>query len=162
MKGIFRCPECGTESPLHRNPFPTADCLIRLDTEDGEEGLVLIWRKNEPVGWAIPGGFIDYGERVEDAARREMREETGLDLEDLELFTVCSDPDRDPRFHTIATVFTARGRGELRAGDDAARAELFALDDLPPAGEIVFDHSEIIEQYITHRTIRRERGSASE
>ena len=158
MKGIFRCPECGTETPLYKNPFPTADCLIRLDSDDGQEGLVLIWRKNEPVGWAIPGGFIDYGERVEDAARREMQEETGLDLEDLELFSVCSAPDRDPRFHTIATVFTARGRGELRAGDDAARAVVFPLDALPPAEEIVFDHAEIIDRYLAHR---REQGQGS-
>ena len=112
---------------------------------------MLIWRRNEPVGWAIPGGFVDYGERVEDAVRREMMEETGLELDDLRLFTVCSDPDRDPRFHTIATVFTARGRGELQAGDDAARAEVFPLDVLPPAGEIVFDHADIIARWLERR-----------
>ena len=62
MKGVFRCPECGAETPLHANPFPTADCIIELPTEEGREGIVLIWRRNEPVGWAIPGGFVDYGE----------------------------------------------------------------------------------------------------
>ncbi len=154
MKGIFRCPECGTESPLYKNPFPTVDCLISRDTDDGREGLVLIWRQNEPVGWAIPGGFIDYGESVEDAVQREMLEETNLQLDDLQLFMVCSDPGRDPRFHTIATVFTARGSGVLRAGDDAVRAVVFPLDGLPPANEIVFDHADIIEAWLEHR--RRE------
>jgi len=151
MKGIFRCPECGAESPLHRNPFPTADCLISHDTDDGREGLVLIWRLNEPVGWAIPGGFVDYGERVEDAVQREMLEETNLQLEDLQLFMVCSDPERDPRFHTISTIFTARGSGVLRAGDDAVRAVVFPLDGLPEADEIVFDHAGIIEAWLASR-----------
>ena len=151
MKGLFRCPECGAETPQRRNPFPTADCVIRFQAEDGREGIVLIWRKNEPVGWAIPGGFVDYGESVEDAVRREMKEETNLDLEDLELVGVYSDPDRDPRFHTISTVFTARGVGELDAGDDADRAAVFPLDDLPPDEEIVFDHNRIISDFMRGR-----------
>lgn len=150
MKGVIRCPECGADIPQRRNPFPTADCLIRYSAEDGREGIVLIWRRNTPVGWALPGGFIDYGESVEEAVRREMKEETGLDLEELDLFSVYSAPDRDPRFHTISTVFTARGSGELKAGDDAARAAVFPLDELPAPEEIVFDHNNIISDYLSN------------
>ncbi len=148
MKGVFRCPECGAETPQRINPFPTADCIIRRPAEDGRQGIVLIWRRNPPVGWAIPGGFVDYGESVEDAVRREMKEETNLELEELELFGVYSDPDRDPRFHTISTVFMARGVGELDPGDDAARARVFPLDKLPAEEEIVFDHNRIISDYL--------------
>ena len=156
MKGTFRCPECGAETPQRRNPFPTADCIIRRPTEDGRTGIVLIWRKNEPVGWAIPGGFVDYGESVEDAVRREMKEETNLELEELELLGVYSEPDRDPRFHTISTVFTARGAGELDAGDDAARAVVFPLDELPDEDEMVFDHYRVISDYL--RLYREHQG----
>jgi len=150
-KDRIECPECGAEIDVHRNPFPTADCLISMTTDDGREGLVLIERRNEPHGWALPGGFVDYGESVPDAVRREMHEETGLELDDLTLFGVYSDPARDPRFHTIATVFAARGRGELQAGDDAAEAVVFPLDELPPVEEIVFDHGLIITDWLGAR-----------
>ncbi|HEB84237.1 MAG TPA: NUDIX hydrolase [Bacteroidetes bacterium] len=141
------CPHCGNEIRRYRNPFPTVDVIIRY-----KRGIVLIERKNPPPGWAIPGGFIDYGESAEEAAAREMREETGLELEGLRLFTVRSDPDRDPRFHTVTIVFTARGAGRLHAGDDAARARVFPLDRLPET--IAFDHREVLELYRQHRPDR--------
>ena len=151
MKGTVNCPGCGREIPLRVSPFPTVDCLIRRPTEEGKQGVVLIRRKNPPEGWAIPGGFVDYGESVEDAVRREMKEETNLDLEELEQFHVYSDPERDPRFHTICTLFLARGVGELRAGDDAGDARVFPLDALPPAGDLAFDHHRILNDYLSRR-----------
>lgn len=99
------CPHCGKPVIKYRNPLPTVDVII---SHDG--GVVLVLRKNPPAGWAIPGGFIDYGESAEDAAIREMKEETGLDIHNLELFTVRSDPGRDPRHHTLTVVFTAEAR----------------------------------------------------
>jgi len=101
----------------------------------------------------IPGGFMDYDESVEDAVRREMKEETNLDLEDLEQFGVYSEPDRDPRFHTICTVFVARGKGDLRAGDDAGDARVFGPDELPPPGELAFDHHHILTDYLARRDV---------
>jgi 8-oxo-dGTP diphosphatase len=151
MKGVVVCPACGTEVPLRAHPFPTVDCLIRYPDSGGEMGVVLIRRRNPPPGWAIPGGFVDYGESVEAAVRREMKEETNLDLAELEQFHVYSDPDRDPRFHTICTVFLARGVGELRAGDDAGEARVVRLDDLPPPEELAFDHHRILSEYADWR-----------
>jgi len=124
----------------YKNPFPTVDVIIRY-----KNGIVLINRKNPPYGWAIPGGFMEYGESAEFCGKREMEEETNLSLEELELFTVRSQPDRDPRFHTVTVVYTANGIGELKAGDDAADAKVFALDDLPE--EIAFDHREVLMLY---------------
>lgn len=149
--GMIHCPACGTEIPQRSNPFPTVDCLIRYPDPAGVMGLVLIERGNPPPGWAIPGGFVEYGESVEDAVRREMMEETGLELEDLEQFHVYSDPDRDPRFHTICAVFLARGRGDLHAGDDAASARVFPLDGLPEVSELAFDHHSILTDYLAWR-----------
>ncbi len=140
------CPHCGKEITRFRNPFPTVDVLIRY-----RGGVVLIERKNPPPGWAIPGGFMEYGESAEDGARREMKEETGLDLQNLALFTVRSNPGRDPRFHTVTVVFTADGAGELNAGDDAERAKVYALDDLPD--QIAFDHREVLELYAKKHTL---------
>ena len=137
MKGIVVCPACGTEIPQRINPFPTVDCLIRYPDEEGVMGVVLIKRLNPPPGWAIPGGFVDYGESVEDAVRREMKEETNLELEELEQFHVYSDPERDPRFHSICTVFLARGVGELQAGDDAGEAR-----PGPPRVDVWIDSTE--------------------
>jgi ADP-ribose pyrophosphatase YjhB (NUDIX family) len=127
-----------------RNPVPTVDILIEYG-----RGIVLIRRKNEPLGWAIPGGFVDYGESLEEAAVREAREETGLEVELLRQFHTYSDPGRDPRRHTISTVYVARGSGALRAGDDAARAGVFTRGDLPP--DIVFDHRDILDDYFLRR-----------
>ena len=107
--------------------------------------IVLINRKNPPFGWAIPGGFVDYGETLEDAALREAFEETSLRVVLLRQFHTYSDPLRDPRKHTISTVFIARAEGEPVAADDAAEARIFHIDNLPP--DIAFDHAEILRDY---------------
>jgi len=127
-----------------RNPFPTVDIIIEV-----EGGIVLIKRKNPPYGWAIPGGFVDYGETVEAAAVREAREETGLDIDLTGLLGVYSDPSRDPRHHTISTVFIAAASGRPVADDDAADAGVFTKDDLPE--EIAFDHRGILKDYFSSR-----------
>lgn len=135
------CPVCGR----YRTPAPTVDVVIY----DAAKGIVLVRRKNPPHGWALPGGFVDYGERVEYAAVREAKEETGLDVELAALVGVYSDPARDKRMHTISTVFAARARNteNLAGGDDAAEARFFTLDSLPD--DIAFDHSEIIGDFVT-------------
>jgi len=135
-----KCPHCGGTVRTYRNPFPTVDIIIRIGNR-----IVLIERRNPPHGWALPGGFVDYGETLEHAAIREAREETGLALNDLRQFGAYSDPARDPRQHTISVVFTAQGEGTPQAGDDALTARLFPLDDLP--FPLCFDHSRIFEEY---------------
>ena len=128
----------------HKNPFPTVDIIIEV-----EGGIVLIERKNPPHGWAIPGGFVDYGETVEAAAVREAKEETGLVVQLKGLLGVYSDPSRDPRSHTISTVFVASAAGRPVADDDAADAGVFTEDTLP--GDIAFDHREILRDYFSTR-----------
>jgi 8-oxo-dGTP diphosphatase len=140
MKETLTCPACGKDVFRYRNPFPTVDIIIRIDAK-----IVLIERRNPPAGWALPGGFVDYGESLETAAVREAREETGLELHDLQQLGAYSDPQRDPRHHTISVVFTAEGTGTLRAGDDAAKVRLFPIDKLP--SPLCFDHSRILEDY---------------
>lgn len=120
----------------------TVDCIIEIGGR-----VVLIERRNPPHGWALPGGFVDEGETVEQAVRREMEEETNLSLEELEQFHVYSDPKRDPRGHTVTVVFTAKGKGELRAKDDAKGIGLFTEATLPE--EIAFDHRTILMDYFT-------------
>lgn len=124
--------------PEYRNPKPTVDVVILLPGDR----VVLIERKYEPRGWALPGGFVDEGETLEAAAVREAREETGLAVELVEQLHTYSDPRRDPRQHTISTVFLARSAGEPVGADDAARAVGFRWADLPEG--IVFDHPEIL------------------
>jgi 8-oxo-dGTP diphosphatase len=131
----------------YRNPTPTADVLIELSDQPGM--LVFIERKHEPRGLAIPGGFVDEGEFIADAAVREAKEETGLDVELVELFHVYSDPGRDPRKHTASTVFIARASGTPQGGDDAARCIVCAPDALP--GPLVFDHGLIVADYLTYK-----------
>jgi 8-oxo-dGTP diphosphatase len=138
---LLRCPRCGEEMRTYSNPIPTVDIII-----EQEEGIVLIERKNAPHGWAIPGGFVDYGESLEEAAVREAAEETGLDVRLVFQLGTYSDPGRDPRFHTISTVFVATAEGRLRAGDDAVKTAVVRLDALP--AELVFDHARILRDYL--------------
>jgi ADP-ribose pyrophosphatase YjhB (NUDIX family) len=144
MKGGVTCPSCGREFVSRSWPIPTADILIRM-VRSGKEAVVLVRRKNPPPGWAIPGGFVEYGESVEECALREAAEETGMEVRLTGLLGVYSDPSRDPRFHTISTVYTAEGEGKPRAGSDAAEVGLFAADELPR--DIAFDHGKILSDY---------------
>ena len=107
MMSEEKCPQCGYMTQRHRNPVPTVDIIIEYQ----DRGLVLIERANPPHGWALPGGFVDYGESLEAAALREAREETGLTVTLLGQFHTYSDPGRDPRQHTITTVYVAQGFG---------------------------------------------------
>jgi ADP-ribose pyrophosphatase YjhB (NUDIX family) len=136
-----------------KKPFPTVDIVIEIDREDGRLGIVLIERKNPPYGWALPGGFVDYDESLEAAAVREAKEETSLDVELLEQLHTYSDPGRDPRFHTITTVYIARARGRPQAQDDAKNIGIFTMEDRPRP--LAFDHEKILEDYL-----RRKRGRA--
>jgi ADP-ribose pyrophosphatase YjhB (NUDIX family) len=135
----------------YKNPTPTADIIIEITHKDGtfDGRIVLIKRKNPPYGWAIPGGFVDYGESLEDAALREAMEETSLRVSLVRQFHTYSDPKRDDRKHTISTVFIARASGMPIAGDDAAGAGLFSKNDLPV--EIAFDHAVILDDYFNKR-----------
>jgi 8-oxo-dGTP diphosphatase len=135
----------------YKNPTPTVDCLIELDGRPGT--IVLIRRRNEPHGWALPGGFVDEGEWLADAAAREAKEETGLDVTITELFHAYSDPARDARQHTVSTVFCATARGVPHGGDDAAEAIVVGEDTLP--SPIVFDHATIVSDYFAYRRTGR-------
>jgi 8-oxo-dGTP diphosphatase len=127
-----------------RNPFLTVDAIIEING-----GVVLIRRKNPPPGWAIPGGFVDYGETLEDAVVREMKEETSLDVKLIRQFHTYSDPDRDPRHHTVSTIFIATASGTPRAEDDAADIGIFTRNNLPE--DIAFDHRQILEDYFNKK-----------
>ena len=127
----------------HRNPLPTVDIIIDILGK-----TVLIKRKNPPHGWALPGGFIDYNESAEHAARREAHEETGLNVQELRQFHVYSAPGRDPRFHTLTVVFTARASGTPRAASNAQDIGLFTRENLP---ELAFDHKHILDDYYDKR-----------
>ncbi|PIE57109.1 MAG: NUDIX hydrolase [Desulfobulbus propionicus] len=135
----MRCPSCNSIIEVYRNPCPTIDLLIEIDG-----GIVLIKRRNPPLGWALPGGFVDYGESYETAARREALEETGLSVRLLSQFHTYSSPDRDPRQHTASTIYIATASGTPQAADDALEARIFTADNLP---ELVFDHARIITDY---------------
>jgi ADP-ribose pyrophosphatase YjhB (NUDIX family) len=135
-----------------KKPFPTVDIVIEIDREDGQPGIVLIERKNPPFGWALPGGFVDYGESLEQAAVREAKEETSLDIERLEQLHTYSDPGRDPRFHTITTAYVARAKGRPRARDDAKNIGVFTIEDRPRP--LAFDHEKILEDYLRKKRNR--------
>jgi 8-oxo-dGTP diphosphatase len=126
-----------------RNPAPTVDVVIFA----AGRGIVLVERKNPPPGWALPGGFVDYGETCETAAVREAKEETGLDVVLTGILGVYSDPARDPRGHTMSVAYTAQAvdLAALKGGDDARRAVLYPLDALPP---LAFDHGKIVQDFI--------------
>jgi len=129
-------------------PALTVDVVIELVDRPGRP-FVLVERRNPPPGFALPGGFVDVGETVEDAARREALEETGLAVTLKSLLGVYSDPKRDPRLHTVSIAYVGQARGEPKAGDDAARIRIATLDDLP---ELAFDHAQILADYACSRT----------
>ncbi len=126
-------------------PFVTVDMIIELP-----QGMVVIERRNPPYGWALPGGFVDMGESLEDAARREAKEETNLDLEDLRQMHTYSDPKRDPRFHTVSTVFIAKGVGVPQSGDDAKNLKVVPYEDLLKI-DYAFDHKQVVADYLKLR-----------
>lgn len=128
----------------YRSPLVTVDIIIEING-----GIVLIERKNPPLGWALPGGFVDYGESLESSAIREAKEETSLDIRLKEQFHSYSAPDRDPRHHTITTVFIARGIGIPKPADDAKNLGVFKEANLPEP--IVFDHNKIIKDYFRYK-----------
>ena len=148
MKDQLLCPHCGKSVERYHNPFPTVDIIIEMD-----EGIVLIQRANPPYGWALPGGFVDYGESLEAAAIREAKEETSLEVELISQLGAYSDPKRDPRHHTISVVFEARAKGRPKASDDAKAVGIFNKEDLPE--ELAFDHGSILEDYFKRCSLKR-------
>jgi ADP-ribose pyrophosphatase YjhB (NUDIX family) len=137
----MECPTCRNKIEVYQNPIPTVDIIIEIESM----GVVLIKRKNPPYGWAIPGGFVDYGESLEEAATREAKEETNLDVKLIKQFHTYSDPKRDPRHHSISTVYIAKGKGILKAKDDAIEIGIFNETNLPE--DIAFDHRSILKDY---------------
>lgn len=142
---FVRCPTCGASVEKYKNPVPTVDIIIEIEGK----GIVLIKRKNPPYGWAIPGGFIDYGESVEEAALREAKEEVSLEVELIEQLHTYSDPARDKRYHTITTVCIAKATGKPAADDDALEVGIFNEANLPEP--LVFDHEKILKDYFLTR-----------
>lgn len=134
------------QEDLGPGPYVCVDAVIEY-----QGGIILIERSNPPYGWALPGGFIEYGESLEEAVRREAKEETNLELEDLKQFHTYSDPERDPRFHTISTVYIAKGVGQAQFGDDAKGLKVVQFKDLLKL-EYAFDHKMIIKQYLEQRS----------
>jgi 8-oxo-dGTP diphosphatase len=122
---------------------------VDVIAEMSDGAIVLVRRKHPPPGWALPGGFVEGGESAAAAARREFREETGLDVELLELFHVYADPTRDPRGPTLSAVFIGRASGTPAGADDAAEARVFPLDALP--APLAFDHAVILADYRQYR-----------
>lgn len=147
----LQCPRCGEQIKCYRNPVPTVDIIIETS-----EGIVLIERKNEPKGLALPGGFVDYGETLEAAAVREALEETSLHVTNLRLLGCYSDPARDPRQHNISTVFVAEASGTPAAADDAASLAVFPLNALPST--LCFDHRKILDDYLRFRELSSSRS----
>jgi ADP-ribose pyrophosphatase YjhB (NUDIX family) len=145
-----KCPHCGAYRSMPDKPALTVDIIIERGRGDELE-FVLVRRKNPPHGWAIPGGFVDYGESVEHAAIREAQEETNLDITITTLLGVYSDPGRDPRGHTVSVAFIATGAGLPYAKDDAEELAFYTGDNLPD--DLVFDHRQIISDYLKLRNV---------
>lgn len=127
---------------IQGGPFITVDIIIELP-----EGIVLIERSNPPFGWAIPGGFLDYNESLEDCAVREAKEETSLDIYDVKQLHTYSMPGRDPRFHTVTCVFTAKGKGTPKAASDAANLKVFKPEDALKLS-LAFDHKQVLADFL--------------
>ena len=147
--GTSRHEETRQSMPEYKNPSPTVDLIIETEGPDGNPGIVLIERKFPPPGWALPGGFVDYGESLEDAAVREAKEETSLDITLKYQLHTYSDPSRDPRKHTITTVYVATAEGTPKAQDDAQ--DLVILDPTRIDRPLAFDHRRIIDDYLEHK-----------
>jgi 8-oxo-dGTP diphosphatase len=131
-----------------KTPFLAVDGIVKLFSPEGKfKGIVLIERKNPPVGLALPGGFVEVGETVEEAVKREIKEEINLDFEIERLLGVFSKPDRDPRFHVVSVVFVGKAVGEPKASSDAKEVKIFKLEDIP-FEKLVFDHAEILKKFI--------------
>ncbi len=129
----------------YRNPLVTVDIIIEVSDK-----IVLIKRANPPDAWALPGGFVDYGESLETAAKREAEEETGLKVTLTDQFHTYSEPDRDPRHHTVTTVYIAKAEGIPEGMDDAAEAQFFTRKTIPP--DMAFDHGKIVDDYFRYRS----------
>lgn len=139
------------------NPVPTVDIVIEIKREDGKQGIVLVKRKNPPYGWALPGGFVDYGESLEEAARREAKEETSLDIKLKRQLHTYSDPNRDPRQHTISTVYVASAQGKPKARDDAEEIGIFTREEINFS--LAFDHQKILADYFEQKEKMVKMGS---
>ena len=131
-----------------QTPYLAVDGIVKVFDERGNfKGIVLIKRKNPPVGYALPGGFVEVGETVEEAVIREMKEAVGLDFQIERILGVFSKPDRDPRFHTVSIVFVGKAIGTPEAGSDAKEAMVFKLEEIP-WDKLVFDHKEILKKFL--------------
>ena len=130
-------------SDNNNSPRLTVDMIVRMI--DNPNGVLLIERKNPPYGWAIPGGFVEIGETLEEAVEREIREETSLTVNKVKQFHAYSDPSRDPRGHTVSVVFTGEGIGVPEAMSDAENIRIFSIEELPR--QLAFDHSRILDDY---------------
>jgi ADP-ribose pyrophosphatase len=130
-----------------KTPYLAVDGVVRLWEGERFKGIVLVERRYEPLGYALPGGFVEVGETVEKAVLREVKEETGLDAQIVKLLGVYSEPNRDPRFHVVSVVFVLDAYGESKGGDDAKKAVVFPIEDLP-FDKIVFDHAKILKDFL--------------
>ena len=131
-----------------KTPFLAVDGIVKLFDEKGNfKGIVLIERKNPPIGLALPGGFVEVGETVEEAVVREIKEEVNLDFNIEKIMGIFSKPDRDPRFHVVSVVFVGHAVGEPRASSDAKEAKVYRLEDIP-WDKLVFDHGEILKRFL--------------